>query len=93
MNKVSLDLKDYSDDDIKNYALKFLKAKNTSIEYYNSDKGKEKYREGSRKYYRNHRDKCLETAKKRYADKLKKEGKIVQNRRGRPKKNPANDNI
>ena len=86
MNKLSLDLKDYTEEQIRTYALKFIKSKNTAIDYYNSEKGKEKYREGSKRYYRNNREKCCEYAKKRHADKVRQSGKEPQKRRGRPSK-------
>ena len=87
MNKLSLNLEDYTNEQINNYALKFIKSKNNAIDYYNSEKGKEKYRSGSRRYYRNNRDKCLKIAKERHAKKVIAMGKKPQNRRGRPCKN------
>ena len=76
MNKLSLELDKYSEEEIKAYALKYLHSKNSAIDYYNSEKGKERYRAGSRKYYHNNREKCL---------------KHVQPRRGRPRKNPIEE--
>ena len=86
MNKLSIEIDNYTDEQIKSYALKYIHSKNSAIDYYNSDKGKERYRAGSRRYYHNNRDKCLKIAKDRYAKRLEKMGKKVQPRRGRPRK-------
>ena len=56
MNKLSLELNSYSEEQIKNFALKYIHSKNSAIDYYHSAKGKERYRAGSRKYYYNNKD-------------------------------------
>ena len=91
MNKLSLELNNYTEEEINSFALKFINSKNSAIDYYHSEKGKERYRAGSRKYYHNNREKCLKIAKDRYAKMLKKQGKIVQPRRGRPRKIPLQE--
>ena len=83
----SLNLEDYTLEQINDFAIRYLKARNTQIRYYKSDHGKEKYREGARRWYRNNKEKCLAKRKEQYKNKLLAEGKIVRKRAGRPRKN------
>ena len=86
MKQLSDNLDDYTLGEIKKFALKHIKATNIQIEYYTSEHGKAKYREGSKRYYWKHREKCLERAKRNHKKKVLASGKVPQNRRGRPSK-------
>ena len=82
----SLNLEDYTLGDIKEFALKFLKSRNKQIKYYHSEAGKQKYRECAKRYYYKHREECLAKRKEKYRLKLLAEGKVPQERPGRPSK-------
>ena len=86
MNRLSENLDDYTLGEIKKFALKQIKSTNKGIDYYKSEHGKAKYREGSKRYYWNHREKCLERAKINHKKKVLASGKVPQKRRGRPSK-------
>jgi len=86
MKKLTENLDDYDEETIREYALKHIKQINRGINYYMSDRGKQKYREGAKKYYYKHREKCLERAKESHRKKVIASGKVPQKRRGRPKK-------
>jgi len=84
---VSESLDKYNETQIREFAVKYLKYKNKQIKYYLSEKGKNKYREASRKFYWNNRDKCRKASRLAYKKKLAKLGKTVRPTRGRPRKN------
>jgi hypothetical protein len=86
MKKLSENLDNYDEKTIKEYALRQIKQINRGITYYMSDAGKAKYREGAKRYYWKHREKCLERAKEYHRKNLLAIGKVPQKRRGRPKK-------
>ena len=83
---MSEDLDDYDENEIKSFAKKYLKNKNTQIQYYHSEKGKEMYRKASKKFYYRNIKKCREASRECYKKKLEKMGKKVRPTRGRPRK-------
>ena len=86
MKRLSENLDDYTFEEVKNLALKQIKVTNQQIDYYQSEGGKQKYRDCARRYYYKHREACLERAKKNHRKKVIASGKVPQNRRGRPSK-------
>ena len=86
MKKLSENLDDYSFEEVKQLALKQINATNIQINYYQSERGKQKMRECAKRYYWKHREACLEKARKNHTKKVIASGKIPQKRRGRPSK-------
>jgi len=84
---LSESLDNYNENQIKEFAVKYLQGKNKQIKYYLSEKGKDKYREASRKFYWNNREKCRKASRLAYKKKMEKLGKKVRPTRGRPRKN------
>ena len=86
MKQLSVNLEDYTFEEVKQLALKQIKATNQQTTYYKSERGKQKMREASKRYYWKHREACLEKARKNHTNKVIASGKIPQKRRGRPSK-------
>ena len=91
MKKLSDNLDDYTLGEIKKFALNHIKSTNQQYNYYKSERGRAAYRESSKRYYYNNREKCLERAKKNHKKKLIANGKVPQEKRGRPKKINQNE--
>lgn len=89
-NYVSESLDEYNENQIREFAVKFLKNKNKQIKYYLSEKGKNTYRKASKRFYYNNLEKCRTASRIAYKKKLAKLGKKVRPTRGRPKKNEKN---